>query len=90
MKKSPSPLLWLLLIPAQLAAGFMFSILGVLLDRWLFSGSGEVAKGHAVPFFTVIFPTLALFITLGVIIISIVLVVLGYAKRRRLREKEKA
>ena len=56
MKKQRSPALWLLMIPAQLVLGGLFSLLGVWIDSRIFSGGGQ---GHGVPIFSVLFPIIA-------------------------------
>ena len=79
-KKQASPLLWLLLIPGQLIAGVLFFMLGITLDRMIFSNSGQ---GHGMPIFSVLFLLIAAVVTLIVIVLSIVLVIRGYRKRRK-------
>ena len=80
MKKQRSPALWLLIIPAQLVLGGLFSLLGVWIDSRIFSGGGQ---GHGVPIFSVLFPIIALIVLLVVIILSIILMCVGFSRRRK-------
>ena len=80
MKKQASPLLWLLLIPGQLACGVLFVFVGTRIDLALFSGS---ESGHGIPVFSFVFLIVAAVVTLIVIVLSIVLVIRGYRKRRK-------
>ena len=80
-KKKSSPLLWLLLIPGQIIAGFLFVRLGTLIDLGIFSGSE--GQGHGVPIFSVIFLLVAIVATLAVFILSLILTVRGFRRGRK-------
>jgi hypothetical protein len=80
MKKRRSPALWLLMIPAQLVLGALFSFLGMRIDIAIFSGGGQ---GHGAPIFSVLFPIIAVILTVVVIILSLILMAVGFSRRSR-------
>ncbi len=82
-RKNPlTAFLWLLLIPAQVIAGFLFILLGSVLDSFVFSGAGS-GQGHPAPFLLLIFALLAGGVTVIIIIVSIVLTIVHLVKNLR-------
>ena len=81
MKKSLSPLLWLLLIPCQLTAAILFVWVGAQIDLAIFSNPD--ANGHGIPFFSAIFLLIAAAITLIVILLALVLTIHGFRQRKK-------
>lgn len=84
MKKRRSPALWLLMIPAQLALGTLFYILGVRIDAGIFSGGGQ---GHGAPIFSVLFLIVAAVVTLIVLVLSIILMAVGFSRRSKAKRE---
>ena len=80
-KRNLSPLLWLLLIPAQIGVGALLLRLGVWIDGAIFSNPG--AEGHGMPVFSFMALLIAAAGTVIVAIVSVVLTVLGFRRRRR-------
>ena len=85
MKKGRSPALWLLMIPAQIVLGVLFSLLGIWIDSRIFSGGGE---GHGVPIFSVLVPIVAAILLLVVIVLSIILMAVGFSRRSRAQREQ--
>ena len=79
MKKRKA-LLWLLLIPAQLLLGALFTLLGAVIDSAIFSGGGQ---GHGIPLCTVLFPLIAAAVTVIVIVFALVKTIRGLRLARR-------
>lgn len=85
--KKRSPLFWLILIPIQIAAGFLFFRLGIMLDGWIFSN--PTGQGHGVPFFSAICFLAASGMTVIVVIVSAVLAISGSIKKKAEEKEEK-
>ena len=78
--KKSKPLLWLLLIPGQFAAVYLFMRFGAFIDILLFTDSEGF--GHGIPFFSVLFLIISLIITAIVIPASVFLAVKGFKKQK--------
>lgn len=80
MKKLFS-LLWLLLIPLQLAVGFLFIRFGALIDMKIFSGS--TTGGHGMPIFSLLFLIIAIIAAVAVSVTAVVLTIKGFIKNKK-------
>ena len=76
MKKLRSPLFWLLLIPLQLLLGYLFTRLGVYLDRRIFTLLG--LAGDVPPVFRMSFTLLALMFTVMIVFYVVFKVCAGF------------
>ena len=79
--KRGSSLFWLLLIPCQLAADVFLVYIGSRIDLMLFSDSE--AHGHGIPVFSAIFFLIAVFMTLIVLIMALVMAIRGLHRRQK-------
>lgn len=84
-RRERSPWLWLLMIPAQLVILLLSVYGGAALDAAIFAHAGDV-QGHGIPIFSVLLPLVAGAITVGVIIASVVLLIVGLVRRSRRRK----
>jgi len=79
--KKNHPPLWLLLIPGTLLADLGVLLLGTTLDDRIFSDAE--AAGHGFPLFTLITLLAAGILSIVMLIITIVLIVNGFRKRKK-------
>ena len=87
-KKDFKPLLWLILIPMQLAAAYLFMRIGAYIDLLLFTDIK--GNGHGIPFFSVIFLIVSSVFTAIIVPASVFLAVKGFRKAKKaVKDNEK-
>ena len=82
-KKDFKPLLWLILITMQFAAGYLFMRIGAYIDLLLFTDIK--GNGHGIPFFSVI----SLIITAIIVPASLLLTIKGFKDKKAVENNEK-
>jgi hypothetical protein len=80
-KKSPAlALLWLLLIPGQIAVAMLLFSAGALIDEFVLFGGAANTPGHPVPVVTLIFSFIAVVASFVVFILAIILTIVRFNK----------
>ena len=76
-KKSPAlALLWLLIIPGQFIISALITTLGAKLEASMYADRPDDAVGHPVPFLTVIFAGIAVFLVVMAVVVAIMLTII--------------
>ena len=86
-KKDFKPLLWLILIPVQLAAGYLFMRIGAYIDLLLFTDIK--GNGHGIPFFSAIFLIVSSVFTAIIVSASLLLTIKGFKDKKAVENNEK-
>ena len=79
--------MWLILIPAQLAAGYLFMRFGTFIDLLLFTDSEGF--GHGIPFFSAIFLIVSSVFMAIIVPASLLLTIKGFKDKKAVENNEK-